>query len=70
MRLPFEPTLDAREPKFYAPPQPALPPKDLAEPPARSTSSRARTPKPSKGRDTQPYTRAAADRCAARGKRL
>ena len=33
MRLPFEPTLDAREPKFYAPPQPALPPKDLAEPP-------------------------------------
>ena len=30
MRLPFEPTLDHREPKFYAPPQPALPPKDLA----------------------------------------
>lgn len=28
MRLPFEPTLDAREPKFYAMPQPALPPKD------------------------------------------
>ena len=35
MRLPFEPTLDAREPKFYAPPQPALPPKDLARPPAQ-----------------------------------
>lgn len=33
MRSPFEPTLDTREPKFYAPPQPALPPKDLAEPP-------------------------------------
>ncbi len=33
MRLPFEPTLDAREPKFYAPPQQALPPKDLAQPP-------------------------------------
>ena len=35
MRMPFEPTLDAREPKFYAPPQPALPPKDLAQPPAQ-----------------------------------
>ena len=35
MRLPFEPTLDRREPKFYAPPQPALPPKDLAQPPAQ-----------------------------------
>lgn len=35
MRLPFEPTLDAREPKFYAPPQPALPPKDLTDPPAQ-----------------------------------
>ena len=35
MRLPFEPTLDAREPKFYAMPQPALPPKDLAQPPAQ-----------------------------------
>jgi hypothetical protein len=33
MRLPFEPSLDAREPKFYALPQPALPPKDLLEPP-------------------------------------
>jgi hypothetical protein len=28
MRLPFEPSLDDREPKFYAMPQPALPPKD------------------------------------------
>ena len=35
MRLPFEPTLDARAPKFYAAPQPALPPKDYAQPPAQ-----------------------------------
>ncbi|WGF86237.1 hypothetical protein [Marinivivus vitaminiproducens] len=28
MRLPFEPSLDDREPKFYALPQPMLPPKD------------------------------------------
>jgi hypothetical protein len=35
MRLPFEPTLDDREPKFYALPQPALPPKDYAQPPAQ-----------------------------------
>lgn len=35
MRLPFEASLDRREPKFYALPQPALPPKDLTEPPAR-----------------------------------
>ena len=35
MRLPFEPTLDAREPRFYAMPQPALPPKDLTRPPAQ-----------------------------------
>jgi hypothetical protein len=33
MRLPFEPSLDDREPKFYALPQPALPPKDLIDPP-------------------------------------
>jgi len=33
MRLPFEPSLDDREPKFYALPQPALPPKDRIEPP-------------------------------------
>jgi hypothetical protein len=35
MRLPFEPTLDNREPKFYAAPQPAMPPKDYAQPPAQ-----------------------------------
>lgn len=35
MRLPFEPTLDGREPKFYAMPQPALPPKDALDPPAQ-----------------------------------
>jgi hypothetical protein len=35
MRLPFEASLDRREPKFYAPPQPALPPKDLTQPPAQ-----------------------------------
>jgi hypothetical protein len=29
MRSPFEPSLDDREPKFYAMPQPMLPPKDL-----------------------------------------
>jgi hypothetical protein len=29
MRLPFEPSLDDRAPKFYAMPQPQLPPKDL-----------------------------------------
>ena len=33
MRLPFEPSLDPLEPKFYAMPQPALPPKDLIDPP-------------------------------------
>jgi hypothetical protein len=32
MRLPFEPSLDDRDPKFYALPQPALPPKDLNRP--------------------------------------
>jgi hypothetical protein len=32
MRLPFEPTLDDREPKFYALPQPPLPPKDVGRP--------------------------------------
>jgi len=35
MRLPFEPSLDDREPKFYALPQPALPPKDRTDPPAQ-----------------------------------
>jgi hypothetical protein len=33
MRLPFEPSLEDREPKFYARPQPALPPKDVVQPP-------------------------------------
>ena len=33
MRLPFEPSLDDRTPKFYALPQPALPPKDRTHPP-------------------------------------
>jgi hypothetical protein len=33
MRLPFEPSLDELDPKFYAMPQPALPPKDLNRPP-------------------------------------
>lgn len=32
MRLPFEPSLDNREPKFYALPQPAFPPKDRHDP--------------------------------------
>ena len=36
MRLPFEPTLDDREPRFYALPQPALPPKEALRPPAGS----------------------------------
>jgi hypothetical protein len=35
MRLPFESSLDDREPRFYALPQPALPPKDLTHPPAQ-----------------------------------
>jgi hypothetical protein len=33
MRLPFEPSLDDREPKFYALPQPPLPPKDVGRAP-------------------------------------
>ncbi len=33
MRLPFEPSYDDREPKFYALPQPALPPKNGLPPP-------------------------------------
>lgn len=33
MRLPFESSLDDREQKFYAQPQPAPPPKDLVAPP-------------------------------------
>jgi hypothetical protein len=35
MRLPFEPSLDDREPKFYALPQPPLPPKDMDRTPAQ-----------------------------------
>lgn len=35
MRRPFEPTLEDRAPRFYAEPQPALPPKDETAPPAR-----------------------------------
>ncbi|MCB1970094.1 MAG: hypothetical protein KDG54_06780 [Geminicoccaceae bacterium] len=33
MRLPFESSLDNREPRFYALPQPALPPKDQLDGP-------------------------------------
>ncbi len=33
MRLPFEPSLEQREPMFYAQPQPAPPPKDMTNPP-------------------------------------
>lgn len=33
MRLPFEPSLDDREPRFYALPQPAMPDKDRTAPP-------------------------------------
>lgn len=35
MRLPFEPSLDNLEPKFYAMPQPAMPPKDMQRPPVQ-----------------------------------
>jgi hypothetical protein len=35
MRLPFEQSLEDREPKFYAMPQPQLPPKDLDQAPAQ-----------------------------------
>jgi hypothetical protein len=35
MRLPFEDSLDDREPKFYAMPQPQLPSKDLDREPAQ-----------------------------------
>lgn len=34
MRMPFEKSLDDREPRFYALPQPALPPKDATRSPA------------------------------------
>ena len=35
MRLPLEKSLDDRDPRFYALPQPALPPKEALRPPAR-----------------------------------
>ncbi len=35
MRLPFEPSLDDLDPKFYAMPQPAEPPKDMHRPPVQ-----------------------------------
>ena len=35
MRLPFKSSLEDREPKFYAMPQPQLPPKDLDQAPAQ-----------------------------------
>lgn len=35
MRLPFERSLDDAAPRFHAMPQPALPPKDAADPPPR-----------------------------------
>ena len=38
MRLPFEPSLDDGDPKFYAIPQPALPPKDFADPPPQQVN--------------------------------
>ncbi|GBD41268.1 hypothetical protein HRbin39_00647 [bacterium HR39] len=34
VRLPFEPSLEDREPRFYPLPQPALPPKEMLDPPA------------------------------------
>lgn len=34
MRMPFEQSLDDRKPRFYALPQPVMPPKDAARPPA------------------------------------
>jgi hypothetical protein len=48
MRLPFEPSLEEREPRFYARPQPAPPPKDLAEPLRNSISRPAATPEPAR----------------------
>ena len=35
MRLPFEKSLGDRDPRFYALPQPGLPPKEALRPPAR-----------------------------------
>ena len=42
MRLPFEPSLDDRAPRFYAMPQPALPPKDGGSRPAADVDALAR----------------------------
>jgi len=44
MRLPFEPSLDDREPKFYAMPQPALPPKNLDHQPPKLYEQARRVP--------------------------
>lgn len=44
MRLPFEPSLDDGEPKFYALPQPALPPKDLDQEPPKLYEQAGRGP--------------------------
>jgi hypothetical protein len=46
MRVPFEPSLDGREPKFYAMPQPALPPKDQHSEPPRVYEQARREPEP------------------------
>jgi hypothetical protein len=43
MRLPFEDSLEDREPKFYATPQPQLPAKDLEQPPAQVYRSQAQS---------------------------
>jgi hypothetical protein len=40
MRTPFEPSWDNREPKFYAAPQPAMPPKDGGAPSEPATTYR------------------------------
>jgi hypothetical protein len=42
MRLPFEDSLDEREPKFYAMPQPQMPTKDLGAPPAQTYNRHAK----------------------------
>jgi hypothetical protein len=42
MRLPFEDSLDEREPKFYAMPQPQMPAKDLSAPPAQMYNRHAK----------------------------
>jgi hypothetical protein len=42
MRLPFERSEDDQEPKFYAMPQPAQPPKDLERAPPQLHNRQAR----------------------------